>query len=259
MRATQPVSTNLKELLQRELVNRCRKNPKYSLRAFARSLEIEPSQLSKIINGKRQPREKLINSIIAKLNLSPQEAQHYAKPSNSETNPYQTLTLDHFEVIADWYHYAILELTQVAGLQLSFKSIARTLGISEAEAKLAVNRLIKLEMLEITDDHQWIDRSGLVTTVGNAFTAVAFRRLQKQVLEKALSALEETPLSERDQTSITMAMPSALLPQAQAKIKKFRRNLCKFLQENSLKKDRVYHLSISLYPVSKKIGAKNEN
>jgi plasmid maintenance system antidote protein VapI len=43
----------LVERLQRELANRCRRNPHYSLRAFARHLEMDSSTLSAILRRKR--------------------------------------------------------------------------------------------------------------------------------------------------------------------------------------------------------------
>jgi len=88
-----------------------------------------------------------------------------------------------------------------------------------------------------------------MTTVANDYTHAAFRRLQRQVLEKALDALEEIPYKKRDQTSLTMAIDSKKVPQAREKIKKFRRSLCEFLRgTNSF--DEVYQMSISLYPLT---------
>jgi uncharacterized protein (TIGR02147 family) len=112
----------------------------------------------------------------------------------------------------------------------------------------AVERLERLGFLERTADGCWLDRSGSITTVGNEFTVAAFRRLQRSILEQAIVALEELPLSARDQTSMTMAANSALLEPARKKIQKFRRDLCAFLQSQG-PLDQVFHLNVSLYPV----------
>lgn len=84
--------------------------------------------------------------------------------------------------------------------------------------------------------------------MGNEFTATAFRNLQKQILQKAIEALETTPLEKRDQSALTMAMDSKLMPEVRARIKAFRREMAEF-QERSKTCDQVYHLSVSFYPV----------
>lgn len=252
--------------LQAELLNRCRANSGYSLRAFARALQIEPSALSKILKGTRQVTPRMFVQLAKRLNLDPSEIERLqpAKQksahtvSNTSSAPdYRQLTLDHFQVIADWYHFAILELTQVQGFRPEPRSIARTLNITVSEVNAAVERLKRLEFLSIdSKSGRWKDESGALTTVGNEFTAAAFRRLQRQVLEKALIALEEAPLEERDQSSMTMAINSKQLPEAKKLIRDFRRNLCVLLKsEQPL--DRVYHLGVSLYPVSVQSGVKS--
>lgn len=243
-------------LLQAELVRRCNQNPRYSLRAFARMLEIEPSALSKILSGKRGISRTKFKCFVEKLGLEPSVTKSLSPSRRLRKAPepkqphYQQLTLDSFQVIADWYHYAILELTHVEGFDPHPKWIARVLGISVPEVSAAVERLRRLEFLEITQEGNWIDQSGSITTVGNDFTAIAFKKLQKAVLEKALVALEEFPLASRDQTSMTMAIDSGLLPEAKERIRNFRRDLAAFLIQ-APHRDQVYHLGISLYPITR--------
>jgi len=53
--------------LQNTLIERTSSNPSYSLRAFAKHLNIEPSALSKILNGKRRISKKMFTKISLKL------------------------------------------------------------------------------------------------------------------------------------------------------------------------------------------------
>jgi uncharacterized protein (TIGR02147 family) len=256
---------DLREYLQALLIRRCKSNSSYSLRSLARSLEIEPSELSKILNGKRRITLRMFENLSKRLALTPDEHKTLRPKSplkrksihrNLEFNPspiipdYQQLSVDSYQVIAEWYHYAILELTHIDGFRSNSGWVARKLGISLAEAKVAVERLCRLELLKISNDGSWQDQSGSITTLGNPFTATALRKLQKAILEKAIVALEETPIEQRDQTSMTVAIDSRLVPIAKQKITKFRRELSHFLQTGT-KKDHVYHLGISLYPVTK--------
>ncbi len=62
-----------KNKLQSELEIRKNKNSSFSLRAFARYLNIHPSYLFKLLNGTNYPSLDLINSIKEKIELSDEE------------------------------------------------------------------------------------------------------------------------------------------------------------------------------------------
>jgi len=57
----------LSNILANELGRRRTHNQNYSLRAFARDLEIDPSYLSKLIQGKRIASEPMYQKIITKI------------------------------------------------------------------------------------------------------------------------------------------------------------------------------------------------
>lgn len=243
-------TTDFRLYLQNELIRRCQKNPHYSLRAFARTLQIEASALSKILNAKRAVTPEMLTKLGLKLGLGRQELKNFKGIKGALGHlDFDTVDADQFKIISDWYHYAILELTAVEDFRPNTKWIAKRLGITASEANIAVERLTRAGFLKI-EKNRWTDVSGNLTTVGNNFTISAFRNLQRQILQMAVQSLEETPMERRDQTSMTMAIDSKLLPQAKEKIKKFRRDMDRLLQSSDTK-DEVYHLSVALYPVTK--------
>lgn len=71
MSAATKISPDFRLRLQQEFMVRCRKNPKYSIRSFARFLETDFSTLAKIMNGKRPLGQKVIQQYGEKLGLSP--------------------------------------------------------------------------------------------------------------------------------------------------------------------------------------------
>lgn len=246
----------LPKVLQEELLRRCKKNPKYSLRAFAKALGVDASLLSKILRGSRVPGRKVAETIVQRLDLKPEERIKLfgsTQPTGaSAANGYQQLSLDHFHVIADWYHYAIFELFAVTGFKPEPRWIAARLGISVSEARLALERLERLEIIEKDKTGRYRRVTDHITTVGNAFTASAFRKLQKQILKQALSALEEIPMNHRDQSSLTVAMRADRIDDVKLKIKTFRRELCEFLERDD-ERDSVYQLSVSFFPTGVKL------
>ena len=132
-------SNDFRLYLQNELIRRCQKNPHYSLRAFARILQIDASALSKILNAKRAVTPEMLTKLGLKLGLGKQELKSF-KGIKSGAGAlghldFDTIDADQFKIISDWYHYAILELTAVAHFRADTKWIAKTLGITASEAK----------------------------------------------------------------------------------------------------------------------------
>jgi uncharacterized protein (TIGR02147 family) len=249
--------------LQSELVRRCKANPRYSLRSFARSMAVEPSAMSKLLAGKRRVTAAMFEQLSQRLGLEPQQVESFrsaqggGQPRAGATSArgvadgegFVPIDHDAFAIIADWYHMAIFEMMRVEGFRSDPAWIARALGISVHEANAAIERMLRLGLLARRSDGSLVGGRGFTTT-GMPFTTVALRKVQRQVLEMAIHALDETPLERRDQSTMTMAVNPEQLAAAKLKIKEFRRRLCKFLESKPPCTD-VYHLSISLYPVTR--------
>ena len=249
----------ISDFLNDEFLRRCRKNQSYTLSAFARSLKVDTSTLSKIMKGLRTPGKRAVLALAAKLKLDSETAARLTDPKRATQAQasYQQISLDHFHIIADWYHYAILELMVLRDFAPDTAWIAKALKISSTEAQEAVERLQRVGILEIKPDGRWIDHSGgYSTTTGAEFTAAAFRQLQHQVLGQAIVALENTPFEKRSQTSMTMAIDPERLPEARELIKQFRRRLNRLVGGKGRKRTEVYQLSVSLFPVTQIKGEK---
>lgn len=250
---------SISELLNDEFLRRCRKNKSYTLSAFARSLKVDTSTLSKIMKGLRTPGKRAVVALATKLKLDAETIARLADPKKAAQTQasYQQISLDHFHIIADWYHYAILELMVLRDFEPDLAWIAKALKISSTEAREAVERLTRVGILEIKPDGRWVDHSGgYSTTTGSEFTAAAFRQLQHQVLGQAIVALENVPFEKRSQTSMTMAIDPARLPEARELIKQFRRRLNRLVGGSGRKRSEVYQLSVSLFPVTQIKGDK---
>lgn len=242
--------------LQQELLERCRRNPKYSLRAFAKALQIGPAALSDMLNGKRTITVASIERLGLALGLPLRQIEVFKRqtkhPKTAQTTAdlqFQKLTLDSFALISDWYHYAILELIKVKDFEPSTPWISKSLGITKAEANAAIERLLRLNLIQ-EQNGRWVDNSqGFTTNIEPGLTSSASRYLQKQILEQSLKALEEIAVDLRNHTSMTMAIDPEDMPEAIERIKRFRHELCDFLERNQKPKE-VYQLSISLFPIT---------
>lgn len=260
-RSTRPTQTataypNFREFLAEELARRCQSNPRYSLRAFARSLQLQSSYLSKVLRGERRATPKLVRRVAPHLKFTQEltefyETQSKRKPSNfiAPQTKFQLLTADMFAAVSNWYHFAIMELTLLEGFREDTRWIASQLNIPADLVSPAIDRLKRLNLIEEVD--------GTIRCTGNFSNAVdprvisrAQQIMQKELLSLAISAMDRFSPDERDQSSLTMAAPVALLPEIKSRIKNFRRELGSFVEKSDIKADRVYNFTVSLYPVS---------
>lgn len=123
---------------------------------------------------------------------------------------------------------------------------------------MAVDRLVKYKYLKYDEKKKLIDNSGFLTTINSPVTSASLRKFQKQMLLKAIDAMEDFPLEERDQTSLTIAIDEKDIPKIQNLIKRFRLKLNRELSDSKIK-TRVYHFSFSFFPISKKNSLKEKS
>lgn len=264
---------DFRRLLQAELIKRCERNSRYSLRAFAQSLQISHATLSHILASRRPLTKSIILKLGNQLGLSPTELNAYVEATPSVQKKkvaqapvptqakgmdhYQEITIDTFLVISEWYHDAIAELTHLENFVPDSKWIAKVLGITVTEVNMAVERLERLELLEIKEDGSWIDLSkDNSTCLDPNFTTSALKKYQKKVLELSTVALMEAAKSEREHVSNMVAIQPEDLPEVKNRINEFRSNLMAFLQRKGVKPKEVYQLAISFFPITKKTKLK---
>lgn len=77
-------NSDFRQFLEDELARRSQNSPRYSLRAFARHLEVDSSFLSKILNGKRTVTMRTIRMFGERLNLTHDELQRFAEVSREK-------------------------------------------------------------------------------------------------------------------------------------------------------------------------------
>lgn len=238
--------------LERELKRRMNSNSAYSLRSFARDLETDPSLLSKLIRGKRKISNKQIDRLGKLLNLSLRNIESFKNPSEidyRQEERYQ-LSLDQFDVIAEWQHYAILEMMSLKDFKPDLNWLAKKLSLTPKEVLACLQRLQRVGLLKIHPNGNWEDVSqGRSTHILNKnFTSYAHKKAQKSILEKAKESMDTVKIESRDQSSIMMSCSRDKIDEAKDMITQFRRQLSDFL-EDSTEKDSVYQLSISLFPL----------
>jgi uncharacterized protein (TIGR02147 family) len=248
--------------LKEELARRMRANPRYSQRAFARQLGLSPGELCELLAGKRALSLKSALRVARALGLSPAETRHLIQlaqvergrrlgapellePLRDDAAPSRELTLDMFRVVSDWYCFAILNLLDCDDFQSDAGWIARRLGISRLETELALERLERVGLVER-------DRRGELRGVKDyvlspaGIPSEAIRNYHRQILGKAIEALETQGVGEREISGVGLAVDPVQLPALKKEIVEFQdRLVAKYARGR--RKTEVYQLESALF------------
>ncbi len=250
--------------LKESLMARQTVNPQYSLRAFARDLDIDSSTLSQIINGKRSIPVKNTSSIASKLNLNDRDFTLFLESTkNSESiidkikiSPVdQRFMLDEsfYKVIAEWEHYALLDLFELDDFENSVDYIMKKLDLTESRTETVIQNLITCGLLarnakgELSKSH-----SDVRTTEDREGKALNDAHLEE--LEIAREKLQTIDKSLRDFSSSTFAIDMSKMVEAKTIIREFRQKMAALLKNG--KKTEVYMLTIQFFPLSKENKSK---
>lgn len=247
---TQPMKQALDpiQLLRKTLTERCQNNPQYSIRAFARASGISHTVLSLVLAGKRQFSKKATEKLADHLNLDPIQRQALMTRHLTNQQNFSNLSLDSFELISDWYHYAILSALELPGAQLDAQWMAKQIGIKPLQTKLAIERLKRLKLVEQMDDGSWKQCSAAIK-VDNKHSTAATRKFHKQLLIRAAESIDKDPIKHRDFSSMTFAMDPSQVEFARKRIQAFRRQLVAELESRG-SATAVFNFSLQLYPVT---------
>jgi uncharacterized protein (TIGR02147 family) len=247
-----------RSILQRELARRCSKNPQYSLRAFAKYLEVDHSTLSQYLRGKRKMTERSIRKFAVRLGMNTETierlvlAEQYVGRAEDDASLHELekAAQDTASLIADWHHYAILELVRLRDFRPDTRWIARVLGISADEVNIALHRLLRFGLLEMTASGKWIDRSGDTATSLAGFAHAAVRGLMEQVRSVTANLMQSLPTESYAYSATTLAVDTAAVSTARAMIHRMQNELLTFLSQGA-QRDDVYHLEIAFVPVTR--------
>lgn len=268
---TPETATDYRSILKEELNARCEQNPRYSLRAFARDLNLSPSRLSEILNRKQGLSRKAAEKVALALGYRAEETMMFCdlvsvkharslkekeeahlrlikRQTEVKRDERFQLQLDAFKVISDWYHLGILELMKMKSFRSDVKWMSRRLGIPVIQVELAIDRLARV---------------GLLKREGNRFVAIqsdgwipggvpseSIRKFHRQVLQRAIDAISTQPVNERILGTHFLTLNKSDLKDAAGEIERFQMEFCQKFQSEAGNRDSVYCIAMQLFKIA---------
>ncbi|WP_374001319.1 TIGR02147 family protein [Bdellovibrio bacteriovorus] len=238
----------VQKFMQSQLKKRQEKNPKFSLRSFARLLKTDPSSLSKILNGLRIPSDETVEKWVDCLKLSSEETAEL-KNAITETHSFNPLNADFFESTYSWVHPILLETLKLPNAPRNLPLLAELFGMSVEKIEQTISFLENHQILHKNPHGPGYTTSNL-TTVQIPYTSDLRRNLQKKYLEMAQKALEEVPLEKRDNSTLTVAIHTDDIPAMKDIIREARLKIHRLAEKRKHQLNAVYNFSSAFYPVN---------
>ena len=250
----------IQNLLQTRLGEMKRKNPSYSVRAFAKKVGLNSGALSAILNGKRNVSEILARRIAERLMLDPQERaelfslfpekrlyQKEGMKTDSVDPSYLQLSAAQYRVVGEWQHFAILTLLEVQDFDSSAEWIAKRLNLSVTKTEQSIARMISIGMLERNEEGKLIKAPQKFRTTDDVVDT-SIRRSHEETLELAKESLSRDSIDERDFTHISLAIDPKNMSMAKELIRKFQDEFATLVESGN--KAEVYRLSMQFFPLT---------
>lgn len=255
-------SNDLKQILLFRLSEMTERNPRFSLRALAKRLNVSPSHLSRVLRGRKQFSYEMTTRLVRELDLSAEQSARVLREfetsrksqgmsmnfASRDQREKQILDLESFRLIADWYHFPLLELIRIKGFQANEKWMARRLSLPHPVMTAALRRLERLGFIERAKGTISLKENKLFKTPDDIHS-VAIRRHHEQMLQKANEALESQSTEVREFQGLNLIFDPSDTEMAKKIIRNFVRDFNKAFSKES--GEEVYQLNVQFFALTK--------
>lgn len=248
------------QIIKDEFEERKSKNPSYSLRAFAKNLNIDPSSLSSILSNKRALPLSKADGFIVKLKLNEDKSQIFMRSLLSQvTKKSHNYVLEeahtiqgenYFDIISEWEYFAVLSLTNLFDFEPTPSWIAGRIGIPLERASEVFTKLLELNLLVDDGNGYKAVYSKIKTTEDVANLALKKAHLEEMDIIK--EKIINVPVDRRHISSLTISIKKENFEKAKTMIRTFRKEMEACLENETDAQD-VYQLAIQFYPLTQEV------
>ena len=262
---TEPAAEILRDILN----TRKQKNISYSISALARDVGVSQSLLSLILHGKRKltttqaqkisillnlkknEEKKLIESTLLQTSKNQKFTKKFEQDKKaSESNKLNPVEVEKFTTISQWHHLPILTLVTTRGFRNDLDWIAKRLGITAIEAKDAIERLKKLNLL--VEKNGKLKETNARIEFAPRKSEIAVREHHHQMMNRARDVMfdqtDEKSWKLRDISSMSIGVDPAKIDEAKELIAKCKEDLLALMTKDA---SEVYQFNIQFFPLSR--------
>ncbi|WP_141735168.1 TIGR02147 family protein [Oligoflexus tunisiensis] len=166
--------------------------------------------------------------------------------------------LAQLEFFSEWYHSAIYELCFTQNFTSDPKQLAAQLTprIRPEQARKSLELLERLNLVSRDPETGTYKPTHSRISTGDEIASLAITRYHQRMIELGKESLTSIQAQARDVSSVSIAIPSSLLPEIKKEISVFRKKLLS-MAEQAQNADVVYQTNIQFFPLSRDKGAKS--
>jgi len=248
---------------------RKKENSWFSYRYFALKIDMDHSNLIKVLLGKRHISKQNALSITNFLKFNTKEKEYFTTlvDFNKSKNDAKSnilleellsiknvqpkkLETDQYDYYREWYHTAIYSLIDYFDFRGNYKELAAELNpvISVKEARESITLLEKLKLIEQNGDGRYVQTHKLLTS-GHNWHSLAIQKFQEETIKLSLRSLTHDNKNIRDITTLTMALSRSDMEAIKEITEQYRKSVIKVINESG-PGDMVYQLNIQFFPLT---------
>lgn len=218
-----------------------------NFRSWAKRLGYKSaSSLTMVIKGQRSPSFEMVRTLSEDLKMTEKEKQYFelliqlekAQSRNrdqkeilekisaiSPKNDSHSLELNEFSSISEWYFFTIKQLINTQGFMEDYEWIYRRLRkkVTISQIKSAINIMLELKTISRSQDGKLIVlKEGLSTA--SKVPSSAVRKHHFGMINRALEAVTEQDVSERQLSSLTLRIKTENIAEAKSELMEFMKN-----------------------------------
>lgn len=254
------------DVLKSEFHKRIAKNERYSLRAYAKSLGVHYSALSRILAGKLEMTPETSVAVARKLRLDNNEMRRFVRSvfdaktqkesvrlgemiDSPELRPQPSrLPLVQYRKVAKLCCLVFLELVQTVGFKSEPAWIAKRMNLDEAKVDGMIEDLVEMKLIARTEDGGLVNGEANMTAVKSEETNAIHQEIQAEILESSLRSLKNDDFTKRLHYGMTMSINLEKIEHARKRIMAFIEQLSDELEVDP--REEVYQLAVSLFPMT---------
>jgi uncharacterized protein (TIGR02147 family) len=248
-------------------------NASYSFRTFSRLAGFSsPNFLQLVYDGKRNLSNESVERVASAFRLTKSETSFLNSlvrfnqaDTNEEKNEqfermlqhrqYRKIRMivpDQFEYYSKPYHIALRELVDTADFREDPEWISERLRhqVSEKEIREGIELLLKLGFLKRVNGKLALSESSMSTSP--EVSSLAVMNYHKEMLRMADEALEAVAPSDRDMSSVTVAINAQQMKELKRRVTEFRNSLLSWLDSSNEKKGEVLQVNFQVFPLTRR-------
>ena len=169
----------------------------------------------------------------------------------------QSVDDQQYELYSSWYHTVIRELITLMPDNTDSNEISKLLipPVTPKQAKKSLKLQEELGILKKNKKGQYSQSAPFIAG-GGATRNTALVKYQKDMLEQTKAAWDRFSTDEMTMHTVTLCMSTDMLDTIREEIRTFKNRLLELIGREEKHTDRVFHLNLNLFPVTKSTKGK---